>query len=75
VGTDKYEKRIERLRMALRDIASWRAGAHEHDDDMGHDRRDFVGSDDWEQVEEAADSALRRDDDLRDPYPPENEPT
>lgn len=56
--------RIERLRMALSDIASWRAGAHGHDDDMGYDRRDFEDPDEWELVERRAQMALDADVDL-----------
>jgi hypothetical protein len=38
---DISDARIEQLESALRLIATHRAKCHEHDDDMGHERRDF----------------------------------
>ena len=52
------ESENQQLRELLEDaicefgkIAYWREGCHEHDDDMGHDRREFSDTEDWELLE------------------------
>jgi len=55
---EKAEAENQKLRELLDDaicefgkIAYWREGCHEHDDDMGHDRREFSDTEDWELLE------------------------
>jgi chromosome segregation ATPase len=47
----------ETLRAALHSVAHWREEAHEHDVDMGHEKRDF-SDEDWELLEKFAKSVL-----------------
>ena len=47
----------KRLQEALRDIASWRAGADEHDADCGNPKREYC--EDVELIERAAKGYLR----------------
>lgn len=65
VGTDKYEKRIERLRRVLTDIAAWRVVAHAYDYNMDGNHRDSTDPDAWDLVEHVAAYAIERDDDIQ----------
>jgi hypothetical protein len=55
------QQRLNLLRIAiaravtdLQPIARWRAECHDHDDDMGHLRRDFADASEWERMEVTA---------------------
>lgn len=51
------DKTIRKMEKALRLISDWRTIAHNHDDDMGIERRDF-GEDDIETIEQYASEVL-----------------
>lgn len=49
--------RIESARSLVEQMANWRERAHEYDDDMGYDLRDF-DDEDWDMIEREAQRAL-----------------
>ncbi len=62
---DHLDAEIARLRAenealvaALRTLSRYREEAHSHDDDMGHPRRYFADTEEWDRVEELAQQAI-----------------
>ncbi len=54
----EVEKRERYMEDALHDIAAWREGCWDHDEDVGHERRDFPDEENWKMVEGVAARAL-----------------
>lgn len=58
---NRLRGRVRILRSGLETCATWRAGAHDSDDDMGNERRAFEDTEDWQLMEVYARSVIDRD--------------
>jgi len=54
----KVEPKLDEIIAGLESASCHREACWEHDEDMGHDKRDFIDEEEWERVEERARDTL-----------------